>query len=192
MMPSEDFLRQFAHQFDLAFQARGDAYRVSLLGRCRPDGVWEGRIQFEPGGGGGVVMTTPVESTQPNEGSLLQWASGLGVAFFEGAFDRALASVDQKKQRRPVKAVTADSANVDAGAVERKVLECFARSRARTLNREAFFDLIDDFSNADVQRAIESLEREGRIARFTDRGSAWVTLKETAPQRRTRSRTQPA
>jgi len=180
MMSSEDFLRQFAHQFDLPFQARGDAYRVSLLCRCRPDGVWEGRIQFESGGGGGVVMTTPVESTQPSERLLLQWATGLGDAFFEGAFERALASVDQKKQRRPVKGRTTDSANVDPIAVERRVLECFVKLGAWTLNREAFFEQIDDYSNADVQRAIESLEREGKVARFTDRGSAWVALQTEA------------
>jgi hypothetical protein len=179
-MPSEDFLRQFAHQFDLAFQARGDAYRVTLLGRCRPDGVWEGRIQFEPGGGGGVILTTPVESTQPSERLLLQWATGLGDAFFEGAFERALASVDQKKQRLPVKGRTTDSANVDPIAVERRVLECFVKLGAWTLNREAFFEQIDDYSNADVQRAIESLEREGKVARFTDRGSAWVALQTEA------------
>lgn len=170
-------MRQFDHRFDLPFYARGDAYRVTLLGRCRPDGIWDARIQFEPGGGGGVVLTTPVESTQPSEQSLVHWASGLSAAFFDGAFERALASADPKKQRRSVKAVTADSARVDAAAVEKRVLDCFARSRAQTLNREAFFEQIDEFSNADVERAIESLEREGRVARFTDRGSAWVAIR---------------
>ena len=169
-------MQQLQQRFDLPFHARGDAYRVSLLGRCRPDGIWEARIQFEPGGGGGVVLTTPVESTQTSERALIQWASGLGDAYFDGAFQRALASVDQKKQRSPVKATTADSANVDPVAVERRVLECFVKSAAWTLNREAFFEQIDDYSNADVQRAIESLEREGKVARFTDRGSAWVAL----------------
>ena len=173
-------MRQFAHQFDIPFQARGDTYRVTLLGHCRPDGTWEARIQFEPGGSGGVVLTTQVESTQPSERLLLQWATGLGDAFFEGAFERALASVDQKKPRRPDKTPTADSANVDPVAVERRVLECFVKLGAWTLNREAFFEQIDDYSNADVQRAIESLEREGTVARFTDRGSAWVALQNQA------------
>src|SRR5436190_15492362 len=112
----EDFLRQVEHPLDRPFSASGDTYRVRLLGRCRPDGIWEARIQFEPGGGGGVVLITPVESTQSSEEALIRWASGLGDVFFEGAFQRALASVDRKKKRRPVKGQTSTSAGVDLTA----------------------------------------------------------------------------
>ena len=44
------------------------------------------------------------------------------------------------------------------------------------MNREALFEQIDDFSNADIVRAIEALERARVVERFTDRGAAWVAL----------------
>ena len=44
------------------------------------------------------------------------------------------------------------------------------------MNREALFEQIDDFSNTDIVRAIEALERARVVERFTDRGAAWVAL----------------
>jgi hypothetical protein len=173
--------------FERPFHAKGDSYSVILLGRSRPDGLWEARIQFEPEGGGGVVLTTPVVSTQPSEETLIRWGRGLGDAFFEFAFERALASIDPRKRRRSVKQSPANNACVDPIGIQRRVLECFSASGQRAMNREAFFEQIGDFSNADVQRAIESLERAGRVARFTDRGSAWVTLREARAQKPVRS-----
>jgi hypothetical protein len=86
-------LRQLRRSIKPQFHARGDDYRVTLLGRCRPDGIWEGRVSFKPVGGGGVVLKTPVESTQPNEQELVRWAEGLGSAFFEGAAQSSLSNV---------------------------------------------------------------------------------------------------
>ena len=179
-------MQQLEKPFERPFRAKGDTYRVSLLGRSRPDGLWEARIRFEPDGGGRVVLTTTVVSTQPTEETLIRWARGLGDAFFDFAFERALASIDPRKRRRSVKQSPANNACVDPIGIQRRVLECFSSSGQRALNREAFFEQIDDFSNADILRAIESLERAGKVARFTDRGSAWVTLREAA--RSTRSR----
>ena len=160
---------------------------MTLLGRCRPDGIWEARLRFQPIAGGGVKLTTPVESTQPNERALIRWAEGLGSAFYEGAFSRALASIDRIPQPRRAKPPATTRTNT--AEVQKRVLECFRKHEASTLNREVFFDGIDDFSNADVIRAIEALERDQKVIRFTDRGSVWVALAEGArPRGRRRTR----
>jgi len=138
--------------------------------------MWEARLRFEPRASSGVALTTPVESTQSNEQSLVRWAEHLGTAFFDGAFERALASTERKGPPRPVKGKIAGTTRVNPRSVERRVLECFKKTGASTLNREAFFEQIDDFSNADVVRAIEALERARVVQRFTERGAAWVAL----------------
>ena len=166
---------QLRRALEEPFRTSDQTYQVSLVGNSRPDGMWEGRLSFKPAGRGGVTLKTPVETTQSNERALVHWAQALSTTFFEGAFKRALATVDAKSKPPSRKAI-ASSTDVDPKRVEKSVLDCFRKFKTVTLNRQTFLETIDEFSNADVVRAIESLERQGLVTRVTDRGSLWVTL----------------
>lgn len=65
----------------------GTRYLVEICGGLRSDGMWSGWIEFEAIGDGGTRRTGQ-ETTQSTREDLMYWASGLGPAFFEGAFDR--------------------------------------------------------------------------------------------------------
>lgn len=67
--------------------ADGTLYVVRVLGRARPDGTWEGWLEF----------STPVtrwrterETTQSSAEQILYWATGLEQTYLEGALARAL------------------------------------------------------------------------------------------------------
>lgn len=66
----------------------GKLYLARACGRARPDGLWEGWIEFEREDGEVAVRTTR-ETTQPNRTDLAYWASGLTAVYLEGAFRRA-------------------------------------------------------------------------------------------------------
>lgn len=66
---------------------------------------------------------------------------------------------------------------VDRAEVQRRVLDCF--QDAAVLNREALFNRITGVASSDVERAVETLERERRAVRFTDRGCVWVALSKS-------------
>jgi hypothetical protein len=66
----------------------GKMYLARACGRNRPDGLWEGWIEFEREDGEVAVRTTR-ETTQPNRTDLAYWASGLTAVYLEGAFRRA-------------------------------------------------------------------------------------------------------
>lgn len=75
--------------FDEPVRGRdGERYHAQVCGRPGADGLWEGWLEFQPVGGGAPIRT-PRETTQPNRTDLLYWAGGLGVAYLEGAIDRA-------------------------------------------------------------------------------------------------------
>jgi hypothetical protein len=65
----------------------GAIFDVFAYGEMRPDGNWEGWIEFHSADG--KVLRTARETTQPNRESLAYWASGLEPLYFEGAFARA-------------------------------------------------------------------------------------------------------
>lgn len=65
------------------------AYRAQACGAPRPDGLWEGWIEFVPLNGGPAVRS-PRETTQPNGRDAAYWASGLTPIYLEGALARAL------------------------------------------------------------------------------------------------------
>lgn len=67
----------------------GKVYLARACGRMRPDGLWEGWIEFEREDGDVAVRTTR-ETTQPNRTDLAYWASGLTAVYLEGAFRRAV------------------------------------------------------------------------------------------------------
>jgi hypothetical protein len=67
----------------------GTAYTVTACGRERPDGTWEGWLEFAPDDVSPVLRTRR-ETTQPNLTDLRYWATGLTPVYLEGALARAL------------------------------------------------------------------------------------------------------
>jgi hypothetical protein len=66
----------------------GQMYLARACGRMRPDGLWEGWLEFERDDGE-VAVRTSRETTQPNRTDIAYWASGLTAVYLEGAFKRA-------------------------------------------------------------------------------------------------------
>ena len=80
----------FIHRFsDPLEDDEGRAYRVEAHGHLAETGLWEGWLEFF-GVGRTVVLTTAVETHQPDERALRYWATGLQKSYLEGALARAL------------------------------------------------------------------------------------------------------
>ena len=79
----------------------GNAYVVRVCGRVTGEGTWEGWIEFDPRDGG-VTLRTPRETEQPNRADLEYWATGLTVAYLEGALERARHPQTPDLRPRPV------------------------------------------------------------------------------------------
>jgi hypothetical protein len=76
-------------QFDQPLADEGGrSYVVRVCGGVAEDGAWEGWIEFDPRDGG-ATLRTPRETEQPNRADLEYWATGLTVAYLEGALERA-------------------------------------------------------------------------------------------------------
>lgn len=78
----------------------GLAYEARACGRERPDGTWEGWIEFEALGAD-TVWRTPRETTQPNLADLLYWATGVSPVYLEGALMRAMERPSRVTARPP-------------------------------------------------------------------------------------------
>ena len=63
-------------------------YSIHICGQGRPDGTWEGWIEFHAVGMN-TMFRTDQETSQPNLSALEYWADGLEPVYFEGAFTRA-------------------------------------------------------------------------------------------------------
>jgi hypothetical protein len=67
----------------------GANYVARACGSERPDGMWEGWVEFVP-----LELGEPVrsgrETTQPNRQDTVYWATGLTPVYLEGALRRAL------------------------------------------------------------------------------------------------------
>jgi hypothetical protein len=67
----------------------GIPYAARACGTARPDGLWEGWLEFVPEGGGPVIRSSR-ETTQPTRRDVEYWATGLTPVFLDGALQRAL------------------------------------------------------------------------------------------------------
>lgn len=67
----------------------GTSFMITVCGRERSDGTWEGWLEFAPDDASPVLQTRR-ETTQPNLTDLRYWASGLTAVYLEGALARAL------------------------------------------------------------------------------------------------------
>ena len=68
---------------------RGTTYTARVCGAERPDGTWQGWLEFRPGDGQRSVLRTDQETSQPNRVTLQYWALGLEPLYLEGALARA-------------------------------------------------------------------------------------------------------
>ena len=64
----------------------GKKYVALIYGEERPDGTWEGWLEFR---NGRTVLRTERETTQPNRTAVEYWTSGLEPTYLEGALARA-------------------------------------------------------------------------------------------------------
>jgi hypothetical protein len=67
----------------------GKNYTARACGSERPDGKWQGWLEFVPLGDGEPVRSGR-ETTQPNRADTEYWATGLTYVYLEGALRRAL------------------------------------------------------------------------------------------------------
>jgi hypothetical protein len=64
-------------------------YEVRAAGRRRDDGRWEGWLEYIDVSDG-RMLSTPVETIQPDRKALRYWATGLQPVYLEGALARAV------------------------------------------------------------------------------------------------------
>jgi hypothetical protein len=74
---------------DIVVRHGTDAYTARACGAPAPYGVWQGWIEFASLDGSRVIRS-PRETTQPNRGDTVYWATGLTPVYLEGALWRAL------------------------------------------------------------------------------------------------------
>ena len=93
----DDLIHEFANEVG---DQDGHIYVARALGRKRTGAtIWEGWIEFSPRGGGGIVRTSPIETTQSDRRALVYWARGLELVYLEGALDRAISSRSEGRTR---------------------------------------------------------------------------------------------
>ncbi len=83
--PGPELILELSHVF---VDTNDVEYRVQVWGEPRPDGTWQGWLEFASAGGS-VILRTPRETVQRNREHLVSWASGLEPTSIEGAFQRA-------------------------------------------------------------------------------------------------------
>jgi hypothetical protein len=165
-------MEQLLQEFETPVaDSAGTIYRVFLYGRSRPADTWQGWLVFERTTDG-KRFPTGVETTQPSAEAVLYWAAGLTGAYFDGALGRAVSS-----HGHDVTPVAAPQRRL--AAIERAVLNCFLRHRATRLRTESLLGEMR-YAHADIVRALEDLEKQGRfLIRTTEEGNDWLLLTRT-------------
>jgi hypothetical protein len=97
-------MSEVIQKYETQLRGRDDrSYGVQACGRERPDGQWEGWLEFLPVAGGEPVRTER-ETTQPNRADLAYWATGLTDPYLDGALLRALTEFAPQAPPRPAAA----------------------------------------------------------------------------------------
>jgi hypothetical protein len=151
----------------LVLPPRGGAFHVLVHARSRGDGRWEGFLEFRPTAGG-TSMKTAVETTQSSSRAVLDWAVGLGLAFLEGAFERAYRQANAEPGRGLAYLAPLDGP-LDPGdrgarieAIAREILERFRELGTNQMRTDELFNRTTH-ANADLVRAFELLEKRWRF-----------------------------
>lgn len=164
---------------------QGDAYHVTVHARPRVGGRWEGLLEFRSQKGNRALMTG-IETTQSSARAVFHWAAGLGVAFLEGAFERAVRRSEGALAEAPANAPETvkrldgpldpsdHGARIDA--IAREILILFRKLGVSTIRTDELFNRTTH-ANADLVRAFELLEKQWRfIVRQTIGGSDQLEL----------------
>ncbi|HXQ77667.1 MAG TPA: hypothetical protein VN797_05645 [Gemmatimonadaceae bacterium] len=80
----------------------GVRYFPRAAGRQRPDGLWEGWIEFVAADETRSIESGR-ESTQPNRRDLEYWAQGLTRAYLQGALGRSQSPTEAIRRDRTVR-----------------------------------------------------------------------------------------
>jgi hypothetical protein len=67
----------------------GRVYRAVVCAKQRPDGTWEGWLEFHPVDSVKMVLRTGKETVQSSRSAVEYWASGLEPIYLDGALARA-------------------------------------------------------------------------------------------------------
>jgi hypothetical protein len=131
-------MAEVVHVFENAVLLDGARYRAQVAGR--PDGhIWEGWIEFV-GLEGDDALRTPRETTQPDRGALIYWATGLSTTYLEGALQRALDPPATRYVESPPPSAfeaPAPTPAADLYATDRAVLDPFSvGAKGETLLRQ--------------------------------------------------------
>lgn len=158
--------------------SEGVAYRATLRGQERSDGIWEGWLEFGGDENGSPLTRTPIETTQPGRDALLYWATGLGDTYFEGALTRAARGDRPTPPPMNVVEIAHDhqSRRATIAAVEEYVLERFRNAGTTKLLARDVFTSTTAYSNADLVRAFEDLQARLLLIRRTEEGNDWLFL----------------
>ena len=167
------------HRLEMIVNSTGGReYTVTVRGRVRQDGRWEGNLEFSPVGAGGRVVATPVQTTQSSVRQLLYWAGGLSRTHLEDSLMSALYPPPVRVPRPQAAATPASPKgrlqHIDT--VERDILAMFREARTTSLRTQAIFQR-GPHANSDFVRAFEDLEKQQRYAvRHTVDGVDWLEL----------------
>ena len=79
------------HTFPWLLTYGTETYRARACGSPqKPDGLWEGWIEFDPADGGSNTLRSARETTQPNLTDLEYWSTGLTAIYLEGVLNRVM------------------------------------------------------------------------------------------------------
>lgn len=82
-------MAEVLHDFGVITTTEGISYHARACGSLLDDSRWQGWLEFEPLNGG-ETLRSGRETTQPNRGDTVYWASGLTTVYLEGSLHRAL------------------------------------------------------------------------------------------------------
>ena len=82
-------MAEVIHDYGVIRTANGATYHVRACGSEMDASRWQGWLEFEPSDGG-TTLRSSRETTQPNRGDLIYWATGLTAVYIEGALGRVL------------------------------------------------------------------------------------------------------
>jgi hypothetical protein len=151
-------------------------WRPRVFAIERDDATWAAWLQFKCGENGEVLLTSPIETTQPSREAVAYWATGLEDVYLEGALARArpLATSQSPAEALPHPAPRP----VHLQQIDLYVLDFLRRAGAQRVETKSLFD-DQIYANADLVRSFEYLEQHyGLLVRSTEGGRDWLELTE--------------